>query len=116
MAALGVHVEAEHALTIGADAEVFELAALEVIGEQVPTGITRVTCGWDAHRLFAFDNAVNADVSCEIEFAIRLDEIHVALALWDGFAAFLAAGLGQIAQFLCLVAPGVEAKHLRALI
>src|ERR1035438_6925539 len=116
MAALLVHVEGEHALASGTDAEVLELARFEVIGEHMAARVTRVARGRYAHSFLALDNAINADVSGEVELAVGLDEVDVAPTLRDGLAALLAAGLGEIAEFLDLLRPGVEAEHLGALV
>src|ERR1035441_3846436 len=95
MAALLVHVEGEHALASGTDAKVLELARLEVVGEQVAARVTRVARGRYAHSFLALDNAIDADVRCEVELAVGLDEVDVALALRGGLAALFAAGLGR---------------------
>ncbi len=75
-----------------------------------------VARGRDAHGFLALDDAIDADVRGEVELAVGLDEVDVALALGDGLAALLAAGLGQVAQFLDLLRLGVEAEHPRALV
>ena len=79
-------------------------------------GVGLVARGRDAHGLLALDDAVDADVRGEVELAVGLDEVDVALALGDGLAALLAAGLGEVAQFLDLLRLGVEAEHLGALV
>ena len=92
------------------------LPALEVVGEQVAPRVRLVARGRDAHGFLALDDAIDADVRREVELAVGLDEVDVALALGDGFAALLAAGLGEVAQLLDLLRLGVEAEHLGALI
>ena len=76
-----VHVEGEHALAAGRDAEVLELAGLQVVGEQVAAGVGLVARRRDAHGFLALDDAIDAEVRAEVELAVGLDEVDVALAL-----------------------------------
>src|ERR1017187_9968931 len=114
--ALLVHVEREHALAARADAEVLELAGLEVVGEQVAARVASVAGGRDAHGFLALDDAIDADVRGEVELAVGLDEVDVALALGNGLAALFLASLGEISEFFDLLGLRVEAEHLGALV
>src|ERR1019366_2631207 len=116
MAALLVHVEYQHALAAGGNAEVLELAGLQVVGEQVAARVRLVARGRDAHGFLALDDAIDADVRGEVELAIGLDEVDMALALGDGLAALFATGLGEITKFFDPLRLGVKAEHPGALI
>ena len=67
-------------------------------------------------RFLALDDAIDAEVRGEVELAVGLDEVDVALALGDGLAALFAARLGKVAQLLDLLGLGIEAEHLGALV
>ena len=82
----------------GARARSSNLPVLHVVGQQVAAGIGLVARRRDAHRFRAVDDAVVADVRGEIELAVRLDEVHMALALRNRLLPLLAAGLGEVAE------------------
>ena len=90
------------------------LPVLQVVGERGGRRDRACSRGRDAHGFLALDDAVDADVRGEIELAVGLDEVHVALALGNGLGALLAAGLGEIAEMLDLLRLRIEQKHLGA--
>ena len=106
----------KHTLASRSNAVILELARLEVVGEQVASGVRFVARGRNAHRFLALDDAIDADMRGEVELAVDLDEVDVALALGNGLAALLAASLGKVPQLLDLLRLGIEAEHLGALV